>query len=248
MSMARVTRTAFTLIELLVVVAIAGLLLALLFPSMTRALEQSRRSACRSNLRDLGVSLKMFATDHNGWYVLADTNTLASGAPRYSYNNGNPYLSGEYPFTRHGRKLYTNNYVASGRVFVCPSDKFEFRGSTSTRVDVKPARDGDTFATPGPNAFNSNGNCSYMYIAGYGITSQEDPSRAGVLLDESNEQERGDRSPGQMPDIKKDDNHGANYRNVLYFDGHVVSLEGDDVANTNLFGHLINTDILNSVD
>lgn len=245
--MARVTRTAFTLIELLVVVAIAGLLLALLFPSMTRALEQSRRSACRSNLRDLGVSLKMFATDHNGWYVLSDTNTLASGAPRYRYNNGEPYLSEEYPFTRHGRKLYSNEYVRSGRVFVCPSDKWEYRTGT-LRVNVKPAKDGPTFAVPGAEAFNSLGNCSYMYISGYGITTQEDPSRAGVLVDESNDQERGDRSPGDMPPIGRDDNHGANYRNVLYFDGHVVSLEGDDVANTNLFGHLINTDILNSVD
>jgi prepilin-type N-terminal cleavage/methylation domain-containing protein len=51
----------FTLIEVLVVVAIIGLLVAVLLPSLSRAREQARVAVCRSNLRTLGQSLVMYA-------------------------------------------------------------------------------------------------------------------------------------------------------------------------------------------
>jgi hypothetical protein len=50
------------LVELLVVVAIIGILLALLLPSIQSAREASRRSSCRNNLRQLGIA---FALHHN---------------------------------------------------------------------------------------------------------------------------------------------------------------------------------------
>lgn len=54
---------AFTLIELLVVIGIIMLLMGMLLPSMSRAREQSRRTYCLNNLRNIGVAALSYATE-----------------------------------------------------------------------------------------------------------------------------------------------------------------------------------------
>ncbi|MCD4825885.1 MAG: type II secretion system GspH family protein [Phycisphaerae bacterium] len=55
----------FTLIELLVVIAILSLLLAILMPSLNRAKELSRQVVCASNERQIGLAIRLYATDNN---------------------------------------------------------------------------------------------------------------------------------------------------------------------------------------
>ena len=59
--------SAFTLIELLVVMVIIALLVALLLPALGRAREEARKTQCRSNLRQIGLAMMMYASDSRGW-------------------------------------------------------------------------------------------------------------------------------------------------------------------------------------
>jgi prepilin-type N-terminal cleavage/methylation domain-containing protein/prepilin-type processing-associated H-X9-DG protein len=59
------SKRAFTLIELLVVIAIIAILAAILFPVFAQAREQARSTACLSNCKQIGLSVKMYAQDYD---------------------------------------------------------------------------------------------------------------------------------------------------------------------------------------
>ncbi|HUL51348.1 MAG TPA: DUF1559 domain-containing protein [Candidatus Nitrosotalea sp.] len=56
----------FTLVELLVVISVVAILGALLLPALASAREKSRRAACLSNLRQVGIAIHNYAGDNDG--------------------------------------------------------------------------------------------------------------------------------------------------------------------------------------
>ncbi len=75
-------RAGFTLIELLVVVAIIAILAAILFPVFGRARENARRSACQSNLKQIGLGMLQYSQDYDEimprWGNYTATNLMAN--------------------------------------------------------------------------------------------------------------------------------------------------------------------------
>ena len=62
-------RKAFTLIELLVVIAIIAILAAILFPVFAQAKAAAKRSACLSNMKQVGTGLYLYAGDYDDTFI-----------------------------------------------------------------------------------------------------------------------------------------------------------------------------------
>src|SRR3954471_21821083 len=58
-------RGAFTLVELLVVIGIIAILIAILLPSLNKAREAAKRTACASNLRQVVMQMLHYANANN---------------------------------------------------------------------------------------------------------------------------------------------------------------------------------------
>ena len=62
----RIGRPGMTIIELLVVIAIIGLMVGLLLPAVQSARESSRRTTCKSNLKQIGLAFQMYLDQGGG--------------------------------------------------------------------------------------------------------------------------------------------------------------------------------------
>lgn len=110
-------RRGFTLIELLVVIAIIAILAAILFPVFASAREAARKSACQSNLKQVGLAFGMYVADNDGMYPNTGDFRQASGRvwrwPIQSYLAYGRRQNGNDPMTSTGKDR---------NVLWCPSD------------------------------------------------------------------------------------------------------------------------------
>lgn len=109
-------RRAFSLIELLVVMGIIAVLIGLLFPVISRAREASHRSACLSNLRQLGQAFIMYAN------LSHDHVPLGHIADEYQWDYTLNYATSSAAFVTHIGVLRDAHLLDAPQAFFCPSE------------------------------------------------------------------------------------------------------------------------------
>ena len=170
------TGRGFTLIELLVVVAIIALLVAILVPSVQRALELAKSTVCLSNLRQIGTAMHLY------------TSANASGLPSYKQVTGNSFSTpDDWPIKNGGwasayvvnqnfmggNSAYDNNppnprklniYLQkTEEIFRCPADRGLVNATPITSDDMIPAYEA---------TFTHDTSTSYLYNSTVGLPAQ----------------------------------------------------------------------------
>lgn len=108
----------FTLLELLISIALLGILISLLIPSLNRAREKSRIAVCASQQKQIGYAVYAYTLNGNG--KIPFNNSLGNGQERTWDDRLAPY---------DGRKVpdqYLDGWIPHNYNFVqyiCPSDK-----------------------------------------------------------------------------------------------------------------------------
>lgn len=192
-------KNGFTLIELLVVIAIIGLLLALLFPALTKVRESAKDTNCKSNLATVGKAITAYANDHDGELPATGfygINPTFSRDPRNFQNSIRDYIG--------AAEAYSWSNDAKDRTFTspfhCPGFKGDFGGKCYTLHKSAKNRSGDSVKPWG-------------YIKDpYGTRSIQ-PQKIYNLL--PTEIAIRDEPATDLPE-----NH-SNHRNALFFDLHV---------------------------
>lgn len=124
-------RKAFTLIELLVVISILGILAGMLLPVLSRAKEKARIVQCKSNLKNIGIALTLYADDSGGRYP-------DMRKPPFRKEGDPEEVCGYWPWDLSRRLTdRLEHYGLERKLYFCPSAR-EMLKDMSNRWELSP--------------------------------------------------------------------------------------------------------------
>ena len=100
---------------MLVVIAIIAILASLLLSALGRAKRQAKRVSCASNLRQIGLGLRLWADSNDGKFPWKVEQSRGGGLPNGTDNAG---VNRQFSIV--------SNELATTRILLCPSDVRRF--------------------------------------------------------------------------------------------------------------------------
>jgi prepilin-type N-terminal cleavage/methylation domain-containing protein/prepilin-type processing-associated H-X9-DG protein len=164
------SRRGFTLVELLVVVGIVAVLMGILLPTMGKAREAARRTACLSNLRQVHAVFAMYAIENGDRVPLGYRKNIKQF-------NSMVYSGTAMKHCFFG-VLYLDGRMSAPEVFYCPSN-LDLQSSFNSEINPWPP---DPIGAPTKNCYTGYGCRPEVELLDEFQTSPNGNTIGGVLV------------------------------------------------------------------